>query len=90
METAPTSYVRYFVQSKRIMSTVSTLSRRTFLTRVAAAVAMPKVAALIAACSPAETKPPAAQPAVGDGPAPGAVTGDIALMIAADPLEEAA
>jgi multiple sugar transport system substrate-binding protein len=57
---------------------------------MAAGVAIPKVAALIAACTPAETQPHAAQSAGDAVPAPGAATGNIALMIAADPLEEAA
>lgn len=69
----------------------TTLSRRTFLTRMMAGVVLPKVTALIAACRPAATTPEDAAPiAIGDVSAPGAVTGDIALMIAADPLEEAA
>lgn len=71
-------------------SSSSTLSRRTFLARMAAGVALPKAAALIAACRPAATQERAAPPAVGKGAAPATVTGDIALMIAADPLEEAA
>ena len=73
------------------MTTTFTLSRRTFLTRMAACLALPKAAALISACRPAATTPEDTAPiAIGDAPAPGAVTGDIALMIAADPLEEAA
>lgn len=72
------------------MPTVSTLSRRSFLTRLGTGVVMPQVAALITACTSAATPQRAAQPAVGNAPAPGAASGAIALMIAADPLEEAA
>lgn len=69
------------------MSTQSTLSRRTFLTRLlTVSVALPAVAA----CAPPNRPPQPARRTVGGTAAPPAADGQIALLITADPIEEAA
>ena len=69
------------------MSTQATFSRRTFLTRlITVSVALPAVAA----CAPPNRPPHQASAAAGGTAAPPVAGGQIALLITADPLEEAA
>jgi multiple sugar transport system substrate-binding protein len=74
------------------MPTPSTLSRRSFLTRLAAVgAAIPTIATLSAACAPSTARPQngtSAEAGVERGPT--AVADTISLMITADPIEEAA
>lgn len=74
------------------MATYTTLSRRTFLTKVATMGAIiPPVATLLAACAPPQARTRSGSPAVaGIDAAPTEVSGTISLMITADPVEEAA
>lgn len=75
--------------SKRMNPTPATLSRRTFLTRLVAGAVVPMVAP--AACAlPKARRQTGAAAVAGIDSAPAAVSGTIALMIAADPVEEAA
>lgn len=74
------------------MSMHTTFSRRTFLTQLATMGAViPAAATLIAACAPSKARTQSGSSAVaGINPAPDAASGTIALMITADPVEEAA
>lgn len=68
------------------MPTQSTLSRRIFLTQlITVSVALP----MVAACAPSKQPPPQAR-TVGGTDAPPTASGQIALLITADPIEEAA
>lgn len=69
------------------MSTQTTFSRRTFLTQlITVSIALP----VVAACAPPNLSPQQARPAAGGPAAPAVASGQIALLITADPPEEAA